>query len=153
MSSYWNQYPEFHHDGSAPIKKEFRRLAQLKGWVGNDPKKRELFRKEWGKCFRSEFSMYYGHDASSLAGWQSLCKEVGLDNIPKSVEECKAALKGKVWVNIVDLVDCRRTRTRVQCHESEEALREYTQLEGKVFPLQEAKANGFLTALLIKLNE
>jgi hypothetical protein len=63
------------------------------------------------------------------------------------------ALKGNVWVNIVDLVDHRRTEAEgnVECHETEEALREYTVETGKIFPKKEAKRNGFLAALLITL--
>ena len=57
-----------------------------------------------------------------------------------------------MWVNIVDLVDCRRTMTQVDRHDSQEALREYTKnTPGKKFPIDEAKGNGFLTTLLINL--
>jgi hypothetical protein len=63
------------------------------------------------------------------------------------------ALKGKVWVNIVDLVDHRRTEAegKVKRHKTQQALREYTKLPGKMFPREEAKQNGFLAALLITL--
>jgi hypothetical protein len=63
------------------------------------------------------------------------------------------ALKGKVWVNIVDLVDHRRTEAEgnVECHETEEALREYTRETKKIFPKEAAKKNKFLAALLITL--
>jgi hypothetical protein len=63
----------------------------------------------------------------------------------------KQALKRKVWVNIVDLVDCRRTGTKVKRHETEEALRDYTVQTRRMFPREEAKKNGFLAALLITL--
>jgi hypothetical protein len=63
------------------------------------------------------------------------------------------ALKGKVWVNIVDLVDHRREGTggKVERHKSQQALREYTRSTGKMFPKEVAKQNGFLAALLITL--
>jgi hypothetical protein len=60
-------------------------------------------------------------------------------------------LKGKVWVNIVDLVDHRRIGGKVERHESEEALRKYTEETDKIFPKEAAKRNGFLAALLITL--
>lgn len=61
------------------------------------------------------------------------------------------ALKGKVWVNIVDLVDCRRTGQQVRRFKSRAELRSYTRKKSKMFPREEAKENGFLTALLITL--
>jgi hypothetical protein len=89
MSSYWSLFPDFDHNPNAPIKDEFQRLAKLKGWTGRDEQKKKNYRREWGKCFNSEFEKYYGGDASVLAGWQSLCFEVGLDVIPESVHECR----------------------------------------------------------------
>jgi hypothetical protein len=90
MPSYWDRFRDFDHNPNAPIKKEFRRLAQLKEWTGKDPAKKKKYRKEWAKCFRSEFKKHYGDNASSLAGWQSLCREVGLEDIPDSVTECRS---------------------------------------------------------------
>lgn len=71
------------------MKQEFKRLARLNAWIGEDGKKTKIYRQELGKCFGSEFRKHYGHDASSLPGWQSLCKEVGVEDIPQSVAECK----------------------------------------------------------------
>jgi hypothetical protein len=87
--SYWSQFPDFDHDGAAPIKEEFRRLAQLNDWVGNDPQKRKTYRREWNKCFLSEFTKHYGNDDSSVEGWQALCEAIGLDDVPQSVKECR----------------------------------------------------------------
>jgi hypothetical protein len=56
-----------------------------------------------------------------------------------------------VWVNIVDLVDCRRTGEKVRRFESRGELRLYTRNRGKTFPKEEAKEDGFLAALLITL--
>jgi hypothetical protein len=62
------------------------------------------------------------------------------------------ALKGKVWVNIVDLVDCAKAGTKVKRHANQQALSRYTRSsEGKIFPKKTAKKNPFLRALLITL--
>jgi len=61
------------------------------------------------------------------------------------------ALKG-IWINIVDLVECRRTGKTVPRHPSRQALRNYTLKTKKIFPKAAAKKNGFLTVLLIHLN-
>lgn len=60
------------------------------------------------------------------------------------------ALKG-VWVNVVDLIDCRRTGSAVRRHRTAKALRKYTLETKKIFPKAAAKQNGFLKALLITL--
>ena len=87
MPSYWGLFPNFDHNPNAPVQDEFQRLAELKDWMGK--KKKEKYRKEWGKCFSSEFNKHFGRDATSLDGWQSLCSEVGLDDIPETVQGCK----------------------------------------------------------------
>jgi hypothetical protein len=58
------------------------------------------------------------------------------------------ALKG-VWVNIVDLIDARRTGIPVKRHGSMKALRDYIRKTKKIYPKEAAKQNGFLKAFLI----
>jgi hypothetical protein len=89
MSSYWDSYPDFDHNPTAPVRDEFQRLAKLTGWMGKGKAKKATCREEWGRCFQSEFEKYYGTDTSSLVGWQTLCREVGLNIIPESVTKCK----------------------------------------------------------------
>jgi hypothetical protein len=89
MSSYWSLFPDFDHNPHTSIQEEFQRLAKQEGWKGKGKWKKEKRREEWVKCFNSEFETHYGRDASSLAGWQSLCTEVGLDIIPDSVQGCR----------------------------------------------------------------
>ena len=57
----------------------------------------------------------------------------------------------KVWVNIVDLIDCRRNGSPVLRHKSQNALRTYSKGNDKIYNLKLAKQNGFLTALLIHM--
>jgi hypothetical protein len=90
MSSYWSSFPDFDHNPNTPVSDEFQRLAKLKGWMGKDGNKTEKYRQEWAKCFQAEFEKYYGKDTSSLAGWQTLCREFRLDVIPESVKKCKS---------------------------------------------------------------
>ena len=54
----------------------------------------------------------------------------------------------KVHVNIIDLVDARRTGKPVKRFQSVAALRNYTWENDKIFPKAAAKADGFLKALL-----
>jgi hypothetical protein len=54
-----------------------------------------------------------------------------------------------VWVNIVDLIDSRRTGTPVKRHASMKALRSYIKKTKKIYPKEAAKRNEFLKAFLI----
>ena len=51
-------------------------------------------------------------------------------------------------VNLCDLLDTTRQRSKVQVFASEHDLREYTKRTGKIFPLEEAYAGGLLKFLL-----
>ena len=56
-----------------------------------------------------------------------------------------------VAVNLVDLIDSRRTGKRVKLFPSKSALRNYSIQQRKIFPKDKAKADGFLSALLIEI--
>ena len=51
-------------------------------------------------------------------------------------------------VNLCDLLDTTRQRSKVQVFTSEQALREYTLKTGKFFPREEAYEGGLLKYLL-----
>ncbi|KIM21011.1 hypothetical protein M408DRAFT_333718 [Serendipita vermifera MAFF 305830] len=167
MSSYWSKFPDFNHNEAAPVKAEFKRLAWQQGWIKSkrkrkeeyksdtyrkkkEEKERDIYREQWAECLESELTKQYG-DSSLLEGWQKLCREVGIEDIPQSIKACRKVLKTEVWVNIEELVDRRRTGKPFKLHESEEALRAYTKATKKFFPLEEAKEDGFLAALLIHM--
>ncbi|KIM27371.1 hypothetical protein M408DRAFT_169378 [Serendipita vermifera MAFF 305830] len=157
MSSYWSKFPDFDHKEAAPVQTEFKRLARQQGWITIKRKKKEeikstIYFEEWGECLESEFTKYYG-DSKKPEGWQALCREVRLKNVPQSITACKKALKTKVRVNIVDLVDCRRTGEPVKRYRSLEALREYIWETDNIFPKFAAKKDGFLAGLLITLTD
>ncbi|TFK97055.1 hypothetical protein BDV98DRAFT_554505 [Pterulicium gracile] len=88
-----------------------------------------------------------------LEGWQSLYREVfGQDSpYPVRLSSVARCVLKEVNVNIVDLVDARRTGKRVNRFPSREALRKYSRKHKKIFSLQRAKDNGILTVLLIDM--
>jgi hypothetical protein len=67
------------------------------------------------------------------------------------ISDSDLQLLNNTWVNIVDLVECRAAGKKVPRHASQKALREYTRRTEKIFRKQDAKRNGFLKALLIKV--
>ncbi|KAK5130910.1 hypothetical protein LTR08_001574 [Meristemomyces frigidus] len=79
--------------------------------------------------------MNYGVDETRLEGWQRLCDD---------------ALKA-ISVNIVDLVEATRNGQIPHHFPSKGALSVYIYTTGRWFPLKKAKANRFLSALLIEV--
>jgi hypothetical protein len=55
----------------------------------------------------------------------------------------------RIFVNIVDLIEARRLGREPTIFPSRSALRQYSRETGKIFNKRRAKANGYLTALLI----
>ncbi|KAJ7160550.1 hypothetical protein C8R43DRAFT_1105187 [Mycena crocata] len=147
MSTYWDTYPDFVHNPTAPLQQEFRRLAEERGWTKGGSR----YKKEWGRCGRDEFAHHFGRDDNRLAGWQAMCVMVGVEDAPDSIKRCKEVLRNGIWVNIFDLVDAKRTGLPVKQHSSEAALRNYTKRTKKIFPKHIAKGNPFLRVLLIEL--
>ncbi|KAF7340475.1 hypothetical protein MVEN_01967800 [Mycena venus] len=145
MSTYWDAYPNFVHNTTAPLQQEFKLLAAQCGWSG------EKYKKEWARCGVEEFSHHFGRDDNRLAGWQAMCALVQVDEVPDSIKKCKQVLRTTVWVNIFDLVDAKRTGEPVKKHASAEALRKYSKKHKKIFPKKTAKENRFLTVLLIEM--
>ncbi|KAF2186019.1 hypothetical protein K469DRAFT_574704 [Zopfia rhizophila CBS 207.26] len=142
-NTFFTSFPGFESDPSAPASTEFFRLARHMGWESGTATYREIK----ARCFRSEFAAHFGRDASKLQHWQGLCLELGIEERIETISSCKKAL-AEVYVNIVDLVDCRRTGDTPHTFSSLEDLRRYTKSSRKIFPRDEAKEEGFLKALL-----
>lgn len=142
---FFMSFPGFKAEESRAVGDEFARLAQFMKWM---PRTHE-YNVYRGQAFRSAFTVHYGADASKLDVWQTLCMEVGIQPAPSSITKCKKALE-RVHVNIVDLVNCRRSGSPVQRFHSYNELKRYTCEKGKgrVFPRELAKEEGFIKALL-----
>ncbi|KAJ7742038.1 hypothetical protein B0H16DRAFT_1423546 [Mycena metata] len=146
MSTYWDSHPNFVHNSTAPLQKEFKLLAAQCSWKVDGAQ----YRREWARCGREEFTRHFGSDDKGLDGWQGLCATVGIEEIPDSITQCKKVLR-TVWVNIFDLMDAKSTGQPVKKHVSAEALRNYTIKKKKIFPKKAAKGNPFLKVLLIEI--
>ncbi|PGG95019.1 hypothetical protein AJ79_10317 [Helicocarpus griseus UAMH5409] len=143
VSDFFSRFAGFKPNPSVSAKDEFARLAHNRNWKENGGK----YQKEWAKFIAWEFSKHYGPQVTKLENWQSLCHEVGIEDGIESITKCKKALRS-VHVNIVDLVDARRTGKKVKTFRSEAALRNYTLRTERIFPKKAAKGDGFLKALL-----
>ncbi|KAI9820455.1 MAG: hypothetical protein M1832_003788 [Thelocarpon impressellum] len=144
MQNVFDAYPGFEPDPTAALEVEFARLARFKRWK---PGKGEWL-KARKRLYASEFANHYGSDSGRLQNWQSLCREVRVKQPTESITQCRKALRS-AHVNLVDLINCRRSGTKLRKFASCKELREYTaNTPGKVFPKDAAKADGFLKALL-----
>ncbi|XP_014556111.1 hypothetical protein COCVIDRAFT_38166 [Bipolaris victoriae FI3] len=140
--TWFSQFAPFAYDPTAGLKSNFERLANTRNW-GN-----KLRHKRWHQCQAAEFDAAYGKDISKLESWQALCREVLIDEVPGSIRQCKAVLGSRnVLVNLVNLIDHRNMGTPVIRFKSYTAFRKYT-TDGRIFPKEKAKEEGFIRALL-----
>ncbi|KAJ5592214.1 hypothetical protein N7537_009118 [Penicillium hordei] len=142
-SNYFSRFPSFQTANSALAIAEFDRLACQMNWRQGSKK----YNRERARFLASQFDAHFGTDATKLENWQALCAEVKTQSPTKSISQCRKAL-AKTHVNLVDLVDSRRTGKNVKHFPSPKALREYTLNTRKIFPKSAAKKDGFLKALL-----
>ena len=162
--SHFAKFEHFTPNDAASFDDEFDRLASSQQWV---PGSQEYTRQRT-VAMREELELHYfsqsqqldnineeeelSEEEKALQGYQALCHEVGIDP-SDSVAECKRNLKNTL-VNIVDLIDARRTGKRVEVWDSFEEFRAYTLQDKKRINLEEAKKPpGYLASLLQRLSE
>ena len=160
--SHFAKFEHFTPNDAASFDDEFARLASSQQWsLGSQEYTRErtiAMREELGRHYFSQPQQLdnineeeLSEEEKALKGYQALCHEVGIDP-SDSVEECKGNLK-KTLVNIVDLIDARRTGKRVEVWDSFEEFRAYTLQDEKRINLEEAKKPpGYLASLLQRLS-
>lgn len=159
--SHFTKFEHFTPNDAALFDDEFARLASSQQWV---PGSQEYTRQRT-IAIREELELHYfsqpqqlddineelSAEGKTLQGYQALCHEVGIDP-SDSVAECKRNLKNTL-VNIVDLIDARRTGKRVKVWDSFEEFRAYTLLDDNRINIQEAKRPpGYLASLLQRLS-
>ncbi|KAG4416990.1 hypothetical protein IFR04_009880 [Cadophora malorum] len=94
----------------------------------------------------TEFARYFGSE-DKLKNWQRLCRDVGIEDVPRSLKNCKQALRN-VWVNIYDLIVAIRQNKIPHRFPSRHALSAYTLRTRKIFPKERAKEGGPVRQLL-----
>jgi hypothetical protein len=157
--SHFAKFDNFTPDDGASFDNEFARLASSQQWVVGS----QEYTRERTIAMREELNLHYFSQPQPLAdideepkklneeqiiqGFRDLCSEIGIPP-GNSIEECKKHLKSTL-VNIVDLIDARRTRTTVMVWDDFDAFRDYTLQDGHRINKEEAKkGQGFLASLL-----
>jgi hypothetical protein len=160
VSGFWLQFIGFDPDPSSTFRSEFARLAVHQNWSGKTKRRWEV------EALTAEIALHYGTCIDKLDRWQQLCEDVGIEDIPGSITQCKKASfpntqlccnsdKGQilrpVMVNLYNLIDhCRKLDINVQRFTSYAAFCRYTR-RGRTFPKECAKQDGFIRVLLKKV--
>ncbi|PMB63826.1 hypothetical protein BM221_010297 [Beauveria bassiana] len=124
--SHFTKFENFIPDNDAPFDKEFARLAASQEWIAGS--------QEYKPPEEDAAADEMTEEATILEGYQALCGEVGLTRYD-TTQECQRELK-KTLVNIVDLIDARRTMKEVKVWQDFEAFRAYT-LNGMTIDVEE----------------
>jgi len=162
--SHFAKFENFEPDDDAAFEDEFARLASSQEWAPGS----QEYTRERTIAMREELKLHYFSqpladipeyngqepeeltEEQKLVGYQNLCREVGIPT-SESIEVCKTELKSTL-VNIVDLIDARRTAKVVQVWDDFEAFADYTMQEGKMINKEEAlKGGGYLASLLQRI--
>ncbi|KAF8079346.1 hypothetical protein FPV67DRAFT_1444489 [Lyophyllum atratum] len=146
LDEFFKSYSEtgFTYNANQPVWKEFYRMVDDLGW---DDEEKDEEREAFKDALVQAFNSTYGTDENDLESWQSLCLVLNIVPIPEELRSCREAVKG-TYVNLVDLVDNRKSGRAVERFESEEALSAYTLRSGNYFPKENAYAGGLLKYLL-----
>ncbi|KAJ6784298.1 hypothetical protein PWT90_04247 [Aphanocladium album] len=149
--SHFAKFQNFTPNDAASFDDEFARLAASQEWIPGS----QLYSQKRTIAINAELKSHYFSSAQSpeeaeLRGYQDLCGEVGLPRFD-TTQECQTKLK-KTLVNIVDLIDARRTMKKVKVWDSFAAFRDYTLQDGHTINKEEAKKDGgYLASLLQRL--
>ncbi|KAK4110314.1 hypothetical protein N656DRAFT_838529 [Canariomyces notabilis] len=150
--SHFAKFEDFTPNDAASFDHEFARLASSQQWRTIAIKEElELHYFSQPQLDNIDEEEELSEEEIRLRGYQALCQEVGI-NPSDSVAECKRCLKNTL-VNIVDLIDARRTGKRVKVWDSFEEFRAYTLLDEHRIDIREAKRPpGYLASLLQRLS-
>ena len=78
----------FSYTPTTSANKNFALLCKASGWVGNSPQRVDA-RRSFKDALVQQFNFLYGVDANDLNVWQNLCKTIGIEPVPDSVDECR----------------------------------------------------------------
>lgn len=85
-NDFFADFPDFKYNKEKSLKGNFQRLAKSQGWEWKSEERRE----QMSRMMESEFRRFYGQ-GTSLGGWQTLCKDLGIKPAPDSIDECQEA--------------------------------------------------------------
>ncbi|KAF2122002.1 hypothetical protein BDV96DRAFT_562785 [Lophiotrema nucula] len=136
------QYRGFQDNRQDDLATMLSKLSIQQGWT-----KKETARRR-GEIYEAEFDHHFVSGRTKLEVWQALCEEVGIEDIPSSITQCRKVLQ-HVYINLVNLIDHRRNpEIPLIKFKNYWKLRAYTRKPGNMFPKAKAKQDGFIRGLL-----
>ncbi|KAJ5917187.1 hypothetical protein N7466_010741 [Penicillium verhagenii] len=141
--SFFETFPGFSHHPKNPVSKEFERLSTWRGWRTGSAK----WKKNWNRCITEQYHSLIGIRVNDLSTWQQMCRKVNLDGDFPSITKCRKALK-RVYVNIVDLLECWEDEKHPRTFKNGKELSEYSHSQNKLFSRSLAKQDKVLRTLL-----
>ena len=163
IEDFFDKYPQFDYQRDQPSSQEFYRMCDFFEWERDDEERKQAH-EDFKTALVHQFNGIYGVGLHDMEPWRRLYRALDLDPLPDEVRtaqsvsrnvytSCEASLSGgqvvkRLFVNLVDLVDTRRTGEPVTKFKSLSELQEYTISSGKYFPRDSAYAGGVLKYLL-----
>ncbi|KAE9390058.1 hypothetical protein BT96DRAFT_959870 [Gymnopus androsaceus JB14] len=143
-----NRGREFPYDPTGETMPQFWKLCDQNGWERDTPERDEPL-DGIRNAIALQFNAFYGSNVDDLNGWHNLCRALRVQDLPDTVNGCKAIVK-KIHVNICDLVDYSlgKQEELPKLHDSEPELAAYSRSSGKIYPRENAYAGGLLRFLL-----
>ncbi|RAL04625.1 uncharacterized protein BO80DRAFT_452173 [Aspergillus ibericus CBS 121593] len=142
----FSNFPDFKQNPDLPISVEFNRLASHRRWK----KGSRTWCRVWNLCMNMEYDRVIGSHLAELDDWRRLCEELDLPGPFPSIRQCKKALS-RVYVNIVDIIECRQLGQKPREFHTLRALIAYTRNSGNFFGRAQAKQDKLLKTLLRKV--
>ncbi|KAJ5183896.1 hypothetical protein N7492_001512 [Penicillium capsulatum] len=148
MSRAWffDQFPDFDHDPQGRVSEEFKRLAAHGKWKPQG----KTWKRQWNLCVGDNWDHLIGHRSNYLETWQAMCYKLELSGDFSSITKCRKALS-RVYVNIVDVIECWVTNETPRKFHNSHKLMEYSKREEKIVNRNIAKQDRVLRVLLKKL--
>jgi hypothetical protein len=95
----WYDYGNFVPEPSASFKTEFERLARYKGWAG------ETKRYHLIDLLGAEVEFHFGDGEEKLCDFQDLCEDLGIENIPSTLTQCRKVSQNNTKHQGLDTID------------------------------------------------
>lgn len=164
--AFFAKFPKFNYNPTLPVTDEFNRLARARRWT----KESKAWKKNWKLCMGAQYDHLIGTRINDLNTWKHMCHKLKIPGEFTSITKCRKVslsqslteaaeqanfiacidLKAlaKVYVNIVDLMECWNTEESPKRFPSRAALAKYTKEENLYFSRDVAKEDKVLRTLL-----
>jgi hypothetical protein len=137
---FFSQYPEYIPSHDWRQHDAFTRLhAENNSIQTNINASLSQIQEIWAQIVQEEFQEEFQRDP--LATYQTICEQLGIDPVPRSIKTCKARLQ-ELNVNIVDFIQYRKDFADgwdpepVTSFSSPDELREYSRTARKTLPVE-----------------